>query len=78
MSTLVRNVPFLNSLELSPSLHLVRACAEAFLEERETHVAPRTHQFENERLKPLKKYFGDKAVLRIKATDISRYQKSPL
>jgi integrase len=49
-----------------------------FQEERKPHVAPRTMQFEKERLKPLSKYFGEKPLMRFKAEDISSYQRERL
>jgi integrase len=51
---------------------------KVYLEEREPHVSGRTMQFETERLGPLIKHFGDKPLLRFKAEDVSRYQKSRL
>ncbi|MEK7750820.1 MAG: site-specific integrase, partial [Acidobacteriota bacterium] len=54
------------------------AAADQFLEDRKPHVAERTTQFERERLKPLRGFFGDKPLLRIKAEDIGAYQKARL
>src|SRR4051812_35583013 len=47
------------------------AAADAFVVERRPHVSDRTNQLDRERLKPLRVYFGDTALLRIKAADIS-------
>jgi integrase len=52
--------------------------AERFLEDRRGHVAERTIQFERERLKPLASFFGDKPLIRIKAEDITNYQRARL
>ncbi|MDQ2947826.1 MAG: hypothetical protein M3Y27_18145 [Acidobacteriota bacterium] len=52
--------------------------AQMHLEDRKGRVAPRTSQFESERLKPLCGYFGEKALLRIRADDIAAYQKMRL
>jgi integrase len=49
-----------------------------FQEERKPHVAERTTQFENERLKPLEKYFGEKPLIRFKAEDVAAYQRHRL
>jgi integrase len=49
--------------------------AEAWLGERKGHIAERSIQFEKERLKPLKEYFGLKALTKIRADDIRAYQK---
>jgi integrase len=50
--------------------------AKAYVEDRKGRVAERTTQFETERLKPVEKFFGDKPLLRIKAEDITSYQKA--
>ena len=52
--------------------------ATTYLEERKPHVAERTMQFENERLVPLRKHFGEKPLLRLKAEDVARYQTARL
>jgi tetrahydromethanopterin S-methyltransferase subunit F len=52
--------------------------ADQFLEERRSHVAERTMQFERERLKALRKFFGERPLLRITARDIAAFQKSRL
>ncbi len=51
---------------------------KVYLEEREPHVSERTMQFEEERLGPLVKHFGEKPLLRFKAEDVSGYQKARL
>src|SRR5215831_9476274 len=48
--------------------------ADQFVEDRKPQVAERTTQFETERLKPLRQFFEDKTVLRIKADDINAFQ----
>lgn len=50
------------------------AAADKYLEERKPHVAPRTDQLERERLKPLRKFFGEKQVMRIASSDIIAFQ----
>jgi integrase len=52
--------------------------AKLFLEERKPHVSARTIQFEQERLKPLAKFFGDKPLIRFKAEDVTGYQRKRL
>ena len=52
--------------------------AEKFLSDRAAHVSERTIQFEGERLKPLRKFFGDRPLSRIKADDVSTYQRERL
>ncbi len=54
------------------------AAADQYKTEREGKVAERTIQFETERLKPLKKYFGDRPVRTIKPEHVASYQKSRL
>ena len=49
-----------------------------YLEGRKPHVSERTMQFEQERLKPLCKHFGEKPLLRFKAEDIVGYQTERL
>ncbi|MBS1829165.1 MAG: site-specific integrase [Acidobacteria bacterium] len=49
--------------------------ATAFVEERVGHVAPRTIQFEKERLKPLAEFFGNKHLMKIRAEDLRAYQR---
>ena len=51
-----------------------KAAANQFLEDRKPHVAARTYVLERNLLSPLRKFFGEKALLRIKAEDISTYQ----
>lgn len=50
--------------------------ADIYLSERAWRVSERTSQLEKERLKPLRKFFGDRPVFRIKAHDIATYQKA--
>jgi tetrahydromethanopterin S-methyltransferase subunit F len=50
--------------------------AELFLEERKPHVAERTLQLERNLLSSLRKFFQDRAVMRIRAEDISAYQRT--
>ena len=49
--------------------------AEAFLKERPGHISERSIQFEKERLKPLKEFFGDKSIGKIRGDDIRGYQR---
>lgn len=49
--------------------------ADAWVEDRQGHIAERSLQFEKERLRPLKEYFADKPLLKIRADDIRAYQK---
>src|SRR5574338_471814 len=48
--------------------------ADVYLEERKPAVAERTIQLETQRLRPLRRFFGDRPVLRIKAADIANFQ----
>ena len=50
--------------------------AEAFLKERPGHVSERSIQFEKERLKPLKEFFGMKPIRKIRGDDIRGYQRA--
>jgi integrase len=52
--------------------------AGVFIEDRIGHVSARTTQFERERTKSLKEFFGDKPLLKITAGDIKAYQKQRL
>jgi len=52
--------------------------ADAFLEERRLHVSPRTYQLDSERLRPLRTFFGDRLLIRIKADDIAAFQRARL
>lgn len=52
--------------------------ADAWLEERKGHIAERSIQFEKERLKPLREYFGRNTLAKIRADDIRSYQKHRL
>jgi integrase len=49
--------------------------AEAFLKERPGHVSERSIQFEKERLKPLKEFFGDQRIGKIRGHEIREYQR---
>lgn len=55
-----------------------REASDVYLDERKPHVSERTAQLERERLVHLKRYFGEMPVLRIKAEDVSRFQKTRL
>ncbi len=55
-----------------------RDAARLYLEERKPHVSERTVQFEKERLVPLEKFFGEGSLLRVKAENITAYQKARL
>jgi integrase len=50
--------------------------ADQFLEERKPHVAERTYVLERNLLSSLRKFFGERPLLHIKAEDISAYQRS--
>ena len=50
--------------------------ATVYIEHRKGRVAERTTQLEIEKLRPLKRFFGDKPLLRIKADEIAAYQKA--
>ena len=52
--------------------------ADKFVIDRKPHVAERTTQFEEERLKPLRKFFGDRPLLRITSEDVAEYQRKRL
>jgi integrase len=52
--------------------------ADLFIEERKPHISERTNQLDRERLKPLRAFFGETPLLRIKASDISAYQRARL
>jgi integrase len=52
--------------------------ADAWVEDRKGHIADNSIAFERERLKPLKRYFIDKPLLKIRADDIRGYQKGRL
>ncbi len=52
--------------------------ADAFLKERPGHVSERSIQFEKERLKPLREFFGDKHIGKIRPDDIRAYQRARL
>jgi integrase len=51
------------------------AAADQFLEDRKPHVSERTHQLERERLKPLRAFFAEKPLLRVKAEDVAAFQR---
>lgn len=48
--------------------------ADRYLEDRRGRVAERTIQLEIERLRPLRRHFGEKTLIRIKAEDLGAYQ----
>src|ERR1035438_4578299 len=50
--------------------------ANQFLEERKPHVAHRTHQLERNLLMPLRRFFEERPLLRVRAEDISTYQRT--
>lgn len=52
--------------------------ADQFIEDRKPHVAERTTEFETERLRPLRKYFDERPVMRITAEDVAAYQRKRL
>ena len=51
------------------------AAADQFLEDRKPHVANRTYVLERNLLSPLRKFFGDRLLLRINAENIAAYQR---
>jgi integrase len=51
------------------------AAADQYLEERKPHTAERTNQLERNLLRPLRKFLGEKVVMRIRAEEISAYQR---
>ncbi|MGI9071122.1 MAG: tyrosine-type recombinase/integrase [Bryobacteraceae bacterium] len=50
--------------------------ADQFIENRRPHVSERTSQLERNLCRPLRRFFGEKPPLRIRATDISGYQRT--
>ncbi len=50
--------------------------ADLFIEERAPHVSERTAQLDRERLKTLRSFFGETPLLRIKASEVSAYQRA--
>lgn len=50
--------------------------ANQFLEDRKPHVAERTFVLERNLLNPLRAFLGDKQLLRIRAEDVTAYQRS--
>jgi integrase len=50
--------------------------ADVYLDERKPHVAERTHQLERNLLAPLRKFFQDRPVIRIRAEDVGAYQRA--
>lgn len=52
------------------------AAAVQFLEERKPHVAERIHVLERNLLNPLRAFFGEKPLLRVRTEDITTYQRS--
>ena len=51
------------------------AAADQYLEERKPHTAERTNQLERNLLRPLRKFLGEKVVMRIRAEEIAAYQR---
>jgi integrase len=51
------------------------AAADEFLEDRKPHVADRTYVLERNLLFPLRKFFGERILLRINAENIAAYQR---
>ena len=51
---------------------------ERLMEERKPHVAPKTQEVDKNRSKPLCRYFADRPLNRIAATDISTFQRKRL
>ena len=49
--------------------------AEQFLSDKKARVSERTHQFEEQRLRFLKRYFKDRPLAKIRAEEIAAYQK---
>ena len=49
--------------------------ADEYLEDRKPQVAERTHQLERNLLRPLRRFFKDRPLLRIRAHDIVSYQR---
>ena len=50
--------------------------ADQFLEDRKPHVAARTYQLERNLLKPLRRFFGEGSLLRVRAENIAAYQRT--
>src|SRR5262249_23044468 len=50
--------------------------ADRCIRDRQLQVAERTTQLDRERLKPLRLFFGDTPLLRIKASDVAAYQRA--
>jgi hypothetical protein len=50
--------------------------ADQFLAERKPHVAERTSQLEHNLLTPLRRFFQNRPVIRIRAEDVATYQQS--
>src|SRR5580693_6483898 len=50
--------------------------ADEFLEERKPHVAERTYVLERNLLSPLRKFFGERPPLRVRAEEIAAYQRT--
>jgi integrase len=49
--------------------------ADQFLEGRKPHVAARTYQLERNLLRPLRKFFGQVPLRRVRAEDVEAYQR---
>ena len=50
--------------------------ADQFLEDRKPHVAERTHQLEGNLLRTLRKFLGERSLLRVGAEDIAEDQRT--
>lgn len=51
------------------------AAADEYLEDRKPHVADRTYVLERNLLSPLRRFFGERLLLRITAENIAAYQR---
>src|SRR6059058_669682 len=52
------------------------AATDLFIEDRKPHVAERTCVLERNLLSPLRRFFGERPLLRIRAEDIAAYQRT--
>jgi integrase len=51
------------------------AAADQYIEDRKPHTAERTNQLERNLLRPLRKFLGEKPLIRIHGEDIAAYQR---
>jgi integrase len=51
------------------------AAADQYIEERKPHTAERTNQLERNLLRPLRKFLGEKVLMRIRGEDVAAYQR---